>query len=147
MVPWLHGAEATIHDPNSAFGWELCGRSAIRKGQWKADFLPLPMGTSAWQLYDLSKDPGETEDLAEKEPEILEELLQLWEKYCEECGVVPLQPELGARWHEAVEGQMKENEWIEYEYWKPGALEEGNRDRFKRAIQKIEDPRLALLKE
>jgi hypothetical protein len=32
MVPWLHGAEATIHDLNSAFGWELCDRSAIRKG-------------------------------------------------------------------------------------------------------------------
>jgi arylsulfatase A-like enzyme len=147
MIPWLCGAESTIHDPNSSFGWELCGRSAIRKGQWKADFLPFPKGTSAWQLYDLSKDPGETEDLAEKEPKILEELLQLWEEYCEECGVVPLQPELGARWHEAVESQMKENEWIEYEYWKPGGLEEGKRDKFTRVIAKVEDPRLALVKE
>ena len=34
--------------------------------------------------------------------------LPAWEKYCEETGVVPLQPELGARFHEAVEAQMKE---------------------------------------
>jgi hypothetical protein len=74
-------------------------------------------------------------------------LLQLWEKYCEEYGVVPLQPELGARWHEAVKGQMKENEWIKYEYWKSGGLEEGNKDKFRRVIQKIEDPRLAHVKE
>ena len=112
MGPWLKGQSETVHDPSAAFGWELCGRAAIRKGNWKADFIPFPKGISAWQLYDLSKDPGETEDLAQQHPEILKELLEHWETYCEETGVVPLQPELGARFHEAVESQMKEGEWI-----------------------------------
>ena len=147
MVSWLRGAEKTIHDPAAPFGWELCGRAAIRKGNWKADFIPFPKGISAWQLYDLSKDPGETEDLAEKQPKILEDLLEHWEKYCEECGVVPLQPELGARFHEAVGSQMKEGQWIEYEYWKPGGLEEQNRDKFRRVIEKVEDPRLKKIAE
>lgn len=142
LVPWLTGKEDVVHDPDSPHGWELCGRAAIRKGKYKADFIPFPKGTSAWQLYDLSNDPGETEDIAEKEPAVLEELLQLWEKYCEEVGVVPLQPELGARFHEAVAEQMKEGEWMEYEYWKPGGLEEGKREKFVRKITKVNDPRL-----
>ena len=142
LIPFLSGKSELVHEPTDAFGWELCGRAAIRKNNWKADFIPFPKGTSAWQLYDLSKDPGETKDLANEHPEILQELLEHWEKYCEEVGVVPLQPELGARWHEAVESQMKEGEWMEYEYWKPGALEEGDRDKFRREITKVEDPRV-----
>ncbi|KAK5079279.1 hypothetical protein LTR51_001475 [Lithohypha guttulata] len=141
MIPYLQGSSDTIHHPSEAFGWELCGRAAIRVGQYKAVFLPFPKGISAWQLYDLSADPGETDDLAQKMPEKLEELLVCWEKYCDETGVVPLQPELGARWHEAVEAQMKEGEWMEYEYWKPGALKEENRQKFVRNIQKLTDPR------
>ena len=142
LVPWLTGKDATIHDPDAPHGWELCGRAAIRKGRWKADFIPFPKGNSAWQLYDLAKDPGETDDMAQQEPEILEELLGEWERYCEEVGVVPLQPELGARFHEAVEAQMKEGEWMEYEYWKPGGLEEGQRHKFVRKIVRVDDPRV-----
>jgi arylsulfatase A-like enzyme len=140
MRPWLNGTQETVHDPEAAFGWELCGRAAIRKGNWKAVFIPLPKGTAAWQLYDLSKDPGETDDLAEQQADILKELLVHWEKYCDETGVIPLQPELGARFHEAVEAQMKEGEWLEVEYWKPGVL--GNLDESVRTIRKVADPRI-----
>ena len=144
MTSWLKGEAAEIHSSDEAFGWELCGRAAIRKNNWKADFIPFPKGTSAWQLYDLFKDPGETEDLAEQHPEILEELLTHWEQYCEETGVVPLQPELGARWHEAVESQMKEGQWIELEYWKPGAMDDGKArlEEYRRVIEKVKDPRV-----
>lgn len=143
MSPYLSGKATTIHDPSEPFGWELCGRAAIRVNNYKAVFIPFPKGNSAWQLYDLSLDPGETDDLAGSMPEKLAELLEHWEKYCEETGVVPLQPELGARWHEAVEAQMKEGQWMEYDYWKKGALQDGQRDKFVREIEKIPDPRKA----
>jgi arylsulfatase A-like enzyme len=142
MTKYLSGNAPSVHNPTDPFGWELCGRAAIRRGEWKADFIPFPKGISAWQLYNLSTDPGETEDLAQSKPEILEELLGHWEKYCEETGVVPLQPELGARWHEAVESQMREGEWMEYEYWKPGGLKEGERSKYYRSIVKVDDPRV-----
>lgn len=134
-----------MHDPDTAHGWELCGRAAIRRGPWKADFIPFPKGASpeAWQLYNLDTDPGETNDLAATHPEKLQELLDAWEKYCEEVGVVPLQPELGRRFHEAMEEQMPENEWMEYEYWKNGGLEDGKRERFFRKVKKLQDPRTA----
>lgn len=68
-------------------------------------FIPAPKGPHQWQLYDLSKDAGEIHDLAESHPQKLEELLDHWEDYVKDCGVVPLHPEQGA-YLEAVEEQM-----------------------------------------
>jgi arylsulfatase len=31
---------------------------AIRQGDWKAVYLPAPVGPATWQLYDLAKDPA-----------------------------------------------------------------------------------------
>lgn len=45
-------------------------------------------------------------DLSESRPDKLDELLQHWDKYVEECGVIPLHPELGA-YLEATEEQME----------------------------------------
>ena len=95
MLSWLSGREDRVHAKDVVNGWELCGRGAIRKANWKAVFIPKPKGPEKWQLYDLSKDPGEIDDLAEVEPKKLEELLKHWEQYVLECGVVPLQPDLG----------------------------------------------------
>jgi arylsulfatase A-like enzyme len=36
-----------IHDTHEGFGWELGGLAAMRRGNWKADFIPYPAGTSA----------------------------------------------------------------------------------------------------
>jgi hypothetical protein len=71
----------------------------------KAVFIPKPKGTERWQLYDLATDPGEVRDLAEEQPEVLKEMLALWDRYVLENGVIPLQPELG-EYVEALEGQM-----------------------------------------
>ncbi|CAK7200720.1 hypothetical protein SEUCBS139899_003419 [Sporothrix eucalyptigena] len=121
MVNWLLGTSASTHPPDFVQGWELCGRAAIRQADWKAVFIPAPKGPHRWQLYNLKADPGEIHDQAEAEPDRLTELLKHWDAYVEECGIVPLHPEMGA-YLEATEEQMEENAWIEYEYWKPGGL-------------------------
>jgi arylsulfatase A-like enzyme len=107
MLSFLSGKTERVHPEDFVSGWELCGRGAIRKGQWKAVFIPPPKGTDQWQVYDLSKDPGETEDLAQTSEgaEKLKELMVHWERYVLECGVVPLQPELGT-YVVATEEQM-----------------------------------------
>ncbi|PTQ74065.1 arylsulfatase [Pseudomonas sp. GV071] len=93
---YLSGETEQIHDENTVTGWELFGMRAIRKGDLKAVFLPAPVGPATWQLYDLSKDPGEIHDLAKTEPQKLEELLEHWHQYVAETGVVlaksPFQP-------------------------------------------------------
>ena len=121
MADRTQGKREDVHGQDFVYGWEFCGRAAIQRAKWKAVFIPKPKGPETWQLYDLSKDPGEIHDLAEQNPKILEDLLVHWEDYVKKFGVVPLQPELG-EYLEATEEQMVENAWIEYEFWKPGAL-------------------------
>lgn len=88
MVPYLSGEADAVHDSDTGTGWELFGRRAIRQGDWKALQLPPPYGPGTWQLYDLSRDPGEVHDLAAARPDKLADLLELWDRYVEENGVI-----------------------------------------------------------
>ena len=105
MTTIEQGEAETVHPKDFVQGWELCGRAAIRAGQWKGVFIPAPKGPHKWQLYNLSKDPGEIHDLSESHAEKLDELLKHWDQYVKECGIVPLHPEHGA-YLEATEEQM-----------------------------------------
>jgi len=64
--------------------WEFYeggGKSAIRKGNWKAVRVGLKKNPDApVQLFDLSKDIEETKDLAKDNPEIVEEMLKIFKK-------------------------------------------------------------------
>ncbi|HJW42314.1 MAG TPA: arylsulfatase [Rhizomicrobium sp.] len=88
LVPYLAAETEVVHTSATATGWELFGRCAIRRGDWKALLLPPPDGPGHWQLYDLSKDPGETDDLSATEPERLASLIGDWNHYVEETGVL-----------------------------------------------------------
>ncbi|WP_137970984.1 arylsulfatase [Pseudomonas sp. F(2018)] len=94
---WLSGETGAPHDEHHVTGWELFGMRAVRKGPWKAVYIPAPLGPESWQLYDLSKDPGEIHDLAKHEPAKLAALIEHWHEYAEETGVVlgrsPFQPD------------------------------------------------------
>ncbi|WP_043311169.1 arylsulfatase [Pseudomonas sp. ML96] len=85
---YLSGETSEVHDDDTVTGWELFGMRGVRKGQWKAVYIPRPLGPASWQLYDLSKDPGETTDLAQSEPSKLAALIEHWDDYAEETGVV-----------------------------------------------------------
>jgi arylsulfatase A-like enzyme len=87
MLAYLEGRSDQVHPDNQVTGWELFGRRGIRQGDWKALFIAPPEGPGAWQLYNLISDPGETHDLSDR-PNQLADLLQLWDEYVEECGVL-----------------------------------------------------------
>jgi arylsulfatase len=90
MLAYLQGEADDVHAPDYATGWELFGRRAIRRGDWKAVYIPVPSwGKAEWQLYDLATDPGETRDLAAAHPDVLRALLDLWTRYTDETGVLP----------------------------------------------------------
>ena len=87
--------EATVHH-------SINGSFAIRKGDWKLILCP---GSGGWsdptpgspgienlpplQLYNLNKDMGETVNLAEEYPEVVDELRALLEKYIQEGRSTP----------------------------------------------------------
>ena len=51
-------------------------KKALRDGPWKITTIEED---GQWELYDLSKDRGETQNLAADKPEKLEELIKLWQ--------------------------------------------------------------------
>ncbi|BFM14737.1 arylsulfatase AtsA [Maricurvus nonylphenolicus] len=71
---------------------ELFGNRAIRQGDWKAHFINIPLGSGQWELFNLANDPGETQNLAQSNPQKLGELMALYEDYDRRVGVIAPQP-------------------------------------------------------
>jgi arylsulfatase A-like enzyme len=69
--------------PHEALYWRFGPQKAIRKGKWKlVDWRDFEMKqNSGWQLYDLSRDVGEKNNLATEEPKIVAELSAAWEAW------------------------------------------------------------------
>lgn len=82
--------ETQIQEAES-FAWELFFQRAVRWGNWKAVYSKLGNESGAekwqWQLYNLSLDPSEQNDLSQQEPEVMEEIYKIWERYQSENGV------------------------------------------------------------
>jgi arylsulfatase len=88
LVALMQGGDRAAFDERG-FGGELFGIRSYRQGRWKILNLPPPYGTGKWQLYDLSLDPGETADLADRQPDRLSKLTARWRTYASVNGVVP----------------------------------------------------------
>ena len=71
-------------------GLEVTGNSALFKGDFKIVRNRPPNGSNQWELYNLSKDPGETINLAKRMPDKLRELTVEYEAYAEKNGVIEL---------------------------------------------------------
>lgn len=81
LLPHLTG-EVT-RAPHEALYWRFSPQKAVRKGKWKlVDWRDFDTKKeSGWQLYDLSKDIGERNDLAKAEPRVAAELSAAWEQW------------------------------------------------------------------
>ena len=62
------------------------GSRAVRQGKWK-----LVWGTTAkrWELYDMQADRTETNDLAEKHPDKVDQLVAIWNDWAKKIEVEP----------------------------------------------------------
>lgn len=97
MVAKLTGAEEKNAIAHTNLGWEIFGGKALREGDWKIVWVAGPNGPAKWQLYNLADDPGEMVDLAVDEAQHLARLVQLWQDYAQDSGVVlPEAPVHGA---------------------------------------------------
>ena len=71
-------------------GYELFGMKAYISDNWKILLMPKPFGTGEWQLYHLTKDPAELNDLSKQHPDKRKELVTLWDKYKIDNGVLDI---------------------------------------------------------
>ena len=88
MLPLLRGETETVHGPEPVMGWELFGRRAVRRGDWKLTFTTKPYGPGEWRLFDLATDPAELNDRSARHPEIRRQLVELWDRYAADNNVI-----------------------------------------------------------
>lgn len=91
----LRGERDEVHATDERIAWELAYGRGVKKGDWKAIYLPAVINTvvpeipaKRWLLFNIANDPGETTDLAAAEPAKLQELVDEWFAYARETGVV-----------------------------------------------------------
>lgn len=88
LFPVLKGKATEVYEDDVAVSWEMFGMRAVRKGDFKLLRLVKPFGLDEWQLYDLAKDPSETADLSKTMPKLRAEMIEIWNRYSQETGVV-----------------------------------------------------------
>lgn len=91
-MPVLSGQATAFRGDDEDFAFEVSGNAATYRGKWKITRLAPPLGDSKWRLYDLSVDPGETQDLSAANPELFQEMLAAHEAYARKVGVFELAP-------------------------------------------------------
>ena len=77
---------------------EVHGGRSVRLGRYKLVWeqppgntwwgYPIPDTWYRWQLFDLEKDPSEANDISETHPELVQELIAIWDEYAQKYGVV-----------------------------------------------------------
>ena len=87
-LPVWRGDVTVAASKDRVIGTELFAKKAVRHGDWKIVHMPPPHGSGDWQLYNLEFDMAESNDLAESEPETLQRMIDLWDKYAEENNVI-----------------------------------------------------------
>lgn len=75
MLPLLSDGNTPIH--NTPIFWEHEGNAAVRWGKWKL----VRQYEKPWELYDISLDRTEMNDLAKAQPGKRDELVTLWETW------------------------------------------------------------------
>ena len=86
----LAGSNTENYMETESIGLEVTGNSALFKGNFKIVRNRPPNGSNTWNLYNLSNDPGETQDLAQLMPKKLDELIKNYDAYVKKNGVIEL---------------------------------------------------------
>lgn len=84
----LDDHEHQVHPDTESTAWELLGRRAVQRGRWKLAWLHEPLEADEWELFDLAADPGETNDLSTRFPELRQSMIEDWNRYAEDNGVI-----------------------------------------------------------
>jgi len=92
LRPVLTGNATRVHAEDRPVGMEVSGNAALFLGDYKLVRNMPPWGDAAWRLYDLVRDPGETEDLSASHGALKDRMLADYENYAAEMGVLELPP-------------------------------------------------------
>ncbi len=90
LKPIITGQAEQIYRSSEAQAIEVSGNAALYLDGYKITRNLPPFGDGVWRLFNLTRDPGETHDLARQEPERFAQLLRAYSDYEARVGVQPM---------------------------------------------------------
>jgi len=90
LLPVLNGETKSVYADDDIRAIEVSGNSALYKGDYKILRSILPVGDGKWRLFNLAKDPGETNDLSAEQPQRLQRMLAHYADYAANMGVLDM---------------------------------------------------------
>ena len=78
LLPYIKGEKTG--QPHQSLYWRQNGLTAFREGNWKIFSNKFNGQQSEWELYNLSEDLGEKNNLIKKNPDKFNELFQKWKE-------------------------------------------------------------------
>lgn len=112
--PVLSGEAPAVRDGATPLGVEVSGHAALYRGEYKLVRTPAPLGDGAWRLYDMTRDPGETNDLAAQLPDLVAAMRADYEAYAARVGVLALPDGYDVQRQVAHNARMKQ---LEHYWW------------------------------
>jgi arylsulfatase A-like enzyme len=90
LVALVKGDTRGVRSQDEPLGYELSGNKALFRGDLKLAKNDPPVGDGQWHLYDIRKDPGETQDLQGEMPAQFAAMQQDYLTYEKSHGVLPM---------------------------------------------------------
>lgn len=97
LAPLFADEQASVRSAEDIVGYELGGNKALFKGDYKLVMNRIVNEESVWQLFNIVLDPGETEDLKSKNPQLFAELSADYEAWAVQQGVIEVKPDYDQR--------------------------------------------------
>lgn len=88
IKPLLEGTEQKVHADDEIIPQELFGNSAVFMGDYKGLLMRPPAGDGKWALYDIKTDPGENNNLAANNTQILDKMILAYDNYARDVRVI-----------------------------------------------------------
>ncbi|MCK8061699.1 MULTISPECIES: arylsulfatase [unclassified Fusibacter] len=90
LTPILKGTKDSIYSEDDYVGYEVAGNLALFNNGYKLMLNRPSLGDSEWYLFDIVNDPGETKDLKYDNPVQFQHMMNLYQRYTKEKGVLPV---------------------------------------------------------
>ncbi len=90
LTPMLTGAASSVHSADKPLGYELSGNAVLFKGDYKLVKNLPPYGDGRWRLYNITTDPGETNDLSGSDPQRFADMQSDYAAFAKANNVLPM---------------------------------------------------------
>jgi hypothetical protein len=117
----IEAANKNVAEQHNVQYHEMTGSYAIYKDGWKASFprdrsKRIPQSEEKWHLYNLKQDFNELNDLADKHPEKVKELAEVFDKEAWKYNVYPLKDKWETANQSIYDGKTKVTLYPETHY-------------------------------